>query len=149
MCSLPFLRLQTLELTGFATRITALGGGIGCAKLTLLTVASSDMDETRLNALLSHTPSVHTLELYNLTNLESLGFLSRPSLQRTLTHLSLHDCRKVRASELRHVYGLQQLTDLSIERSFSEKLDSTTLMDLQVPSTRLPKLRVRRNPMNK
>ena len=87
-------------------------------------------------------PALNKLTLRTLPQLESLRFLSVAPLPNTLTSLTLDECRhaQLQASELRHVYGLQQLTSLRLQDSFAEKLDSMSLMDLRLPSHRLPNL---------
>ena len=141
--------LRTLGLFNFARgRAIAIPSpehmiaGLGLrSQLTQLSIWDCKLTAAHVGALLSRMPALTQLKLHKL-RLESLSFLSSPPLARTLIDLTLSKCRhaQLRASELHHLFSLQQLTDLDIRDCFSERLDSLTLREFEVPSVRLPKL---------
>ena len=114
-----------------------------CALIIDLDIACCDFTCAHLAAILSLMPAVTKLSLLNLHQLESLEFLSSEPLRHTLTDFCLQGVRKpgLAAVELRHILDLRQLTDLFIEHSLAEKLDSFTKYALQVPSRFMPNLR--------
>ena len=146
--SLPNLRALTLRrfaledngpLHSPEQRIAGIGQ---CAQLTSLTIGCSDLTSTHMSALLSLMPALSKLELRCMHLLDSLRFLSSEALQRSLTSLTIQNCdhESFKARELRHVFTLTHLARLRIEDSFADALDSLTLLDLEVPSPRMPKL---------
>ena len=138
----PNLRILALEEELPSSPEAIIAGVDQCKQLTSLSISGSKLTCAHMTALLSCMPALSTLKLVRMPQLESLRFLSSEPLQRSLTSLSLTDCRHAAllTVELRHVFALQQLTHLRIRYSFAEKLNSLTKYDLQAPSLRLPKL---------
>ena len=143
-CSnLRALMLADFQRSTPALRPKQLIAGVGqCTRLTSLTISNSSLSVAHASALLSCMPAVSELTLCNMDRLESLSFLSSDPLRRSLTSLVLKDCRHAAllTIELRHIFALQQLTHLTIQRCFAEKLCSFVLNELKAPSARLPKL---------
>jgi len=139
--SLP--RLVRVTLSAFSPRRDQhLFAEIGqCTQLTNLDIWNSSLTSSELTELLVHLPALLKLHLFSMANLESLSFLSSNPTHK-LTHLTLGRCKhpQLRAKEMRHICSLQQLVYLHIKDCFSEKLDSFTLSEFEVPSARLPNL---------
>jgi len=144
--SLTFLRslscLRTLDLAycSFLEPEQMIHGIGQCDQLTTFSIFECEITSTQLGALLSRMPSIRNLTIEYSADLESLSFLSAaPTLASFTFEGSGSD--PFPASELYHVFSLQQLTSLELHRDcFSEPLDSLTLRELTPPSRQLPKL---------
>jgi len=115
----------------------------GCAGLTKLSLGSCQLSSAVMSNLIPCLANLRDLSLYRLNGMDSLGFLSRGSLPRTLTRLELSFCQHpdLHTSELRHVNALKELHSLVIERCFVEPLDSLVILFYSQPeSPLLPKL---------
>jgi len=137
--------LCTLELVDFylmADDPEKMIHGLGqCAQLTTIRIDGGEFTAPHISALLSRMPSIRTLDLADLNQLHSLSFLSAAPLSHTLSKFTLSHCREFAASELYHVFSLeQQLTSLELRDCCLEPLDSLTRRELTPPSRHLPKL---------
>jgi hypothetical protein len=98
------------------------------------------MSSALLSSCLAGLPELHTLQLTDM-KISSLAFLSRATLQRSLTHLSLVSLDpRMPPEELLHVFGLKALQVLSLERVLAEPLPADMAYELRSPSVRLPAL---------
>ena len=98
------------------------------------------MSSALLSSCLAGLPELHTLQLTDM-KISSLAFLSRATLQRSLTHLSLVSLDpRMPPEELLHVFGLKALRELTLERVFAEPLSEAMACELRPPSVRLPVL---------
>ena len=137
--------LRTLQLSGFdpcdltpEQMLAPLGQ---LAQLTHLVVFYCRIRSNHMSALLSCAPTLSKLELDGVDYLDSLAFLSDSvPLQQSLTSLSISDSLDLPAAQLHHLFSLTQLAELTLGASLTKKMDPLTLQELQLPSSRLPKL---------
>ena len=110
-------------------------------QLTHLVLSYGAVRSNQMCALLSRMPALSKLELDGVYRLESLRFLSdSEQLARTFTSLSITGCYFLPAAELQRLLSLTQLSELTLEAAVTGGIDPKILQELQVPSSRLPKL---------
>jgi hypothetical protein len=99
------------------------------------------MSSPLLASCLAGLPELHTLQLTDM-KISSLAFLSRGSLPRTLTRLSLESLNpRMLPEELVHVFQLKALQHLTLRSVCSEAIPEQTQRQLRPPSTKLLALR--------
>ena len=133
---LPNLEVLHLFLPG--PLVLPAGVFIG-SKIVELHVSHSSRTSSDLQSFLSRLPSLETLSLTELYELDSLGFLTACP---RITTLELNTCRNpiLRSSELAHIFSLRELTRLVLVQFTCEPLNSSTLHEFRLRSERLPKL---------
>jgi len=113
-----------------------------CTRLTSLRIMGGDFSATNLCALLPCITDLRTLWLWRIKTIDSLRFLSRGPIVRTLTDLTLgYLSPQLHNSEMLHVNELRELRCLSLQHLFVEPLEPLTrLFYSRAPSRLLPKL---------
>jgi len=114
-----------------------------CTRLTTLEIMHGRFNANDLCNLLPCIAGLRKLSLWKIRTIDSLRFLSRGPIVRTLTDLTLgylaHS--QLHSSEMLHVNELRELRRLSLQHLFVEPLDPLTqLFYSQTPSRLLPKL---------
>lgn len=97
----------------------------GCPSLARLNM-SAPLTSKHMASLLSRLPLLQELTLRDMSELESLSFLSEcAAAQRILTSFCVSACRhpKLHSKELFHLHSLKALVGLTILQSFVEPLD--------------------------
>jgi hypothetical protein len=93
-----------------------------CTQLRALHLhALLSLDAALLCAILPSMPNLAELILVALADLDSLHFLATASLSRSLTSLTVSDCRVPFARESPHLHGLRSLRKLRISMTLAEK----------------------------
>jgi len=120
LTALPALRHLRINLRGLrrSAQLHLLGAFASdrLSALRLLTLRAGWLSCDDLSQLLAHLPRLELLELDELSGVDSLHFLEQPSLQRSLTHLTIHGSNNCSftADHLPSLVGLTQLQELHL-----------------------------------